>query len=203
MIPILPEGGNLAQLPPPWNLKKVTSCAAVLQNTPKFSLAPGARHRYHIFQSKKPRKTQNFLFAPLARRKMVDSWYGAPKKTCQLFNVLVVLPPSGKIPAGAHGSGTVLALCAWQGPCWPPAWGCLADPCCPVIAQKAPELIFEKLEVTFSNRKWIFMTGNMTFINHWMWFWCFIGTFACSNTSKTAFLHINCAKMRFMTPKVT
>ena len=29
--------------------------------------------------------------------------YGAPKK-CQIFKVLVVLPPSGKIPAGAYGA---------------------------------------------------------------------------------------------------
>ena len=32
---------------------------------------------------------------------MVDFLYGAPK-TCQFFKVLVVLPPSGKISAGAH-----------------------------------------------------------------------------------------------------
>ena len=87
-------GGTLA--PPPWNLKKVTSYAAVLQNTPKFSLAPGARHRYHIFQSKKPRKTQNFLFAPLARRKMVDSWYGAPKKRVNFLMCWWFCPPLEK-----------------------------------------------------------------------------------------------------------
>ena len=86
-------GGALA---PPWNLKKVTSYAAVLQNTPKFSLAPGARHRYHIFQSKKPRKTQNFLFAPLARRKMVDSWYGAPKKRVNFLMCWWFCPPLEK-----------------------------------------------------------------------------------------------------------
>ena len=33
---------------------------------------------------------------------MVDFVHGAPK-TRQLFKVLVVLPPSGKISAGAHG----------------------------------------------------------------------------------------------------
>ena len=32
---------------------------------------------------------------------MVDFSYGAPK-TCQLFKVSVILPPSGKISAGAH-----------------------------------------------------------------------------------------------------
>ena len=89
------QGGGGA-LAPPWNLKKVTSYAAVLQNTPKFSLAPGARHRYHIFQSKKPRKTQNFLFAPLARRKMVDSWYGAPKKRVNFLMCWWFCPPLEK-----------------------------------------------------------------------------------------------------------
>ena len=43
-----------------------------------------------------------FSFAPSARRKMVDLLYGA-LKTCQLFKVSVVLPPSGKFFAGAHG----------------------------------------------------------------------------------------------------
>ena len=32
---------------------------------------------------------------------MVDFLYGEPK-TCQLFETSVVLPPSGKISAGAH-----------------------------------------------------------------------------------------------------
>ena len=40
-------------------------------------------------------------FAPWARRKMVDFLYGAPK-TCRLFKVSVILPPSGKISTGAH-----------------------------------------------------------------------------------------------------
>ena len=44
---------------------------------------------------------QKFSFASSARLKMVDSVYGA-RKTCQFFNVSVVLPPSGKISAGAH-----------------------------------------------------------------------------------------------------
>ena len=40
MIPIRPEGGNLAQLPPPWNLKMMMSYAASVQNNLKFLLAP-------------------------------------------------------------------------------------------------------------------------------------------------------------------
>ena len=46
-------------------------------------------------------KTQKFSFAPSARPKMVDFLYAAPK-TCRLFEVSVILPPSGKISAGAH-----------------------------------------------------------------------------------------------------
>ena len=47
-----------------------------------------------------------------------------------------------------------------------------------------------------SNRKWHVKTGSkflwpkMTFMRRWMWFWCFIWTFACSKASKTTFLHI-------------
>ena len=38
---------------------------------------------------------------------MVNFLYGAPK-TCQLFKVSVVLPPSGKISAGAHACASLL-----------------------------------------------------------------------------------------------
>ena len=83
--------------------KKMTSYAAVLQNTLKFSLAPSALTTNNLYFSlKRRKKTQKFSFAPSARRKMVDFLYGAPK-TCQLFKVSVVLPPYGKISAGAHG----------------------------------------------------------------------------------------------------
>ena len=88
---------------PPWNLKKMTSYVAVLQNTLNFSLAPTALAPHTLYFSLKRReKTQKFSFAPSARRKKVDFLYGAPK-TCRLFKVSVILPPSGKISAGAHG----------------------------------------------------------------------------------------------------
>ena len=96
-------GGKGGHLPPPPGFEKMTSDAAVLQNTLKFSLAPSALALDTLYFSLKRReKTQKFSFAPSARRKMVDILYGAPK-TCRLFKVSVILPPSGKISAGAHG----------------------------------------------------------------------------------------------------
>ena len=80
----------------------MTSYAAVLQNILKLSLAPAALAIETLYFSvKRAKKTQKFSFAPPARRKTVDFLYGAPK-TCQLFKASVVLPPSGKISAGAH-----------------------------------------------------------------------------------------------------
>ena len=103
-----PQGGQGGTCPP-WNLKKMTSYAAVLQNALKFSLAPSALAIDALYLSlKRRKKRKNF-------RKMVDFWYGAPK-TCRFFNVLVVLPPSGKISAGAHATdwanhNTKLKIC--------------------------------------------------------------------------------------------
>ena len=98
------RGARGALAPPPLGFEKMTSYAAVLQNILKFSLAPSALALYTLYFSLKCReKTQKFSFAPLARRKMVDFLYGAPK-TCRLFKVSVILPPSGKISAGAHGT---------------------------------------------------------------------------------------------------
>ena len=83
----------------------MTSYAAVLQNTLKFSLVPSALAIDTLYFSLKRReKTQKFSFAPSARRKMVDVLYDAPK-TCQLFEVTVVLPRSGKFTAGTHAHG--------------------------------------------------------------------------------------------------
>ena len=42
MIPICPEGGNLAQLPPTWNLKMMMSYAPFMHNIVKLFLAPWA-----------------------------------------------------------------------------------------------------------------------------------------------------------------
>ena len=62
-------GGALA----PLEFEKMTSYAAVLQNTLKFSLAPTALALDTLYFSLKRReKTQKFSFAPWARRKMVD-----------------------------------------------------------------------------------------------------------------------------------
>ena len=101
--PWAPAGGQGGgTCPPPWNLKKMTSYAAVLKNTPNFSLAPSALALDTLYFSlKRRKKRKNFRLRLRRAEKMVIFWYGAPK-TCQLFKVSVVLPPSGKISAGAH-----------------------------------------------------------------------------------------------------
>ena len=83
---------------------------------PSYEIPFGARYRYSIFQSKTSRKTQKFSFAPSARRKMVGFLYGA-QKTCQLFEALVVLPPSGKISAGAHDCSISPVVIVRTAPC--------------------------------------------------------------------------------------
>ena len=105
-----PQGGKWAHLPPtPLEFEKMTSYAAVLRNTLKFSLAPSALALATLYFSLKPReKTQKFSFAPSARSKVVDFLYGAPK-TCRLLKLSVILPPSGKISAGAHVCMHILA----------------------------------------------------------------------------------------------
>ena len=97
-----PQGGQRGHLPPPLEFEKMTSYAAVLQNTPKLSLAPPALATNALYFSLKRRKKQTFSFASSTGRKVVDFLYGAPK-TRQRFKVSVILPPSGKISAGAHG----------------------------------------------------------------------------------------------------
>ena len=96
-------------------INSMTSYAAVLQNTLKFSLAPSALALVTLYFSLKRReKRKKFSFAPSARRKMVDFLYGVPK-TCRLFKASVILPPSGKISAGAHATNAqhvpVLCIC--------------------------------------------------------------------------------------------
>ena len=78
-----PQGGQEGHLPPPWNLKKMTSYAAVLRNTLNFWLASSALAIDTLYFNLKQRKknAQN-SFATSARRKMVNFLYGAPK-TCQ------------------------------------------------------------------------------------------------------------------------
>ena len=93
--------------PPTWNLKNDVICCRPTTYPKIFARAFGDRYRYRIFQSKTREKTRKFSLAPPARRKMVDFLYGAPK-TCQLFETSVVLPPSGKISAGAHAYNDVL-----------------------------------------------------------------------------------------------
>ena len=78
------------------------SYAAVLEKTLKFSLAPSALAIDTPYFSLKRRKKRKIF---RLRRRRAEKWsiflHGAPK-TCQLFKVSVVLPPSGKISAGAH-----------------------------------------------------------------------------------------------------
>ena len=89
------QGGKGEGHLPPLEFKKMTSYAAVLQNTLKFSLEPSALalDTLHFSLKRREKNAKNF----------VDLLYGAPK-TCRLFKVSVILPPSGKISAGAHGS---------------------------------------------------------------------------------------------------
>ena len=85
LVPLAPAGGGKGGLAPPLEFEKMTSYIAVLQNTLKCSIAPSALALDTLYFSLKRReKSQMFLFAPSARRKMVDLLYGAPK-TCRLF----------------------------------------------------------------------------------------------------------------------
>ena len=81
------KGGTCAS---PWNLKKMTSYAAVLQNTLKFSLAP-------------------LVLA-------IDTLYFSPFfLQCRFFEVSVILPPSEKISAGAHEwAWMICGMLTWQ-----------------------------------------------------------------------------------------
>ena len=75
---------------PPLEFKKnMTSCAAVLQNTLKFSLAPQALAKNDPYFSLKGKKAQQFSL------KSGRFLHGAPK-TRYFFKVLVVLPPLEK-----------------------------------------------------------------------------------------------------------
>ena len=70
-------GGTRGALAP-FEFDKMTSYAAFLQNTLKFSLAPSALVLDTLYFSLKRReKTQKFSLAPSARRKMVNFLYGA------------------------------------------------------------------------------------------------------------------------------
>ena len=85
------RGGNLGQLPPTPNLKMMTSYAVSVQNTIKFSLAPPALASNNSKLNLKRRKIRkNFRCAE-----------SAPKNR-SFLSVHAVLPPSGKISAGAH-----------------------------------------------------------------------------------------------------
>ena len=86
------QGGHL----PPLEFEKMTSYAAVLQNTLKFSLAPTALAIDTLYFSlKRAKKCKIFRLRLWRVEKMVDFLYGAPK-TCQLFKMSVVLPPLWK-----------------------------------------------------------------------------------------------------------
>ena len=76
---------------PPWNLKIMTSYAVPVENTLKFSLAPSALALFTLKLRLKRRKIAKIFVRA----------FGAPKNR-SFLSVLAVLPPSGKIPAGAH-----------------------------------------------------------------------------------------------------
>ena len=87
-----PEGGQPgAVAPPPWNLKMMTSYAVPMENTLKFSVAPSVLASITLKLSLKRRKVA----------KLFVRAFGEPKNR-SLLSVHAVLPPSGKIPAGAH-----------------------------------------------------------------------------------------------------
>ena len=115
------RGANLGQLPPPWNLKMMTSYAVPVENTLKFSLAPSAL-KSNIVSSRgfaplwknscgrpchRPSAlASNTLKSSLERRKnreILVRAFGAPKNR-SFLSVHTGLPPSGKIPAGVHDS---------------------------------------------------------------------------------------------------
>ena len=54
------RGGNLGQLPPPWNLKMITSYDVPVENTLRFSLAPSALPSNTLKFSLKRRNRENF-----------------------------------------------------------------------------------------------------------------------------------------------
>ena len=92
------RGARGALAPPPWNFKKWRNIL------PSYKIPQNFRSRLrrspeipYIFQSKTSQKTQKVSFAP-----------SGAAKTCQLFKVLGVFPPSGKISAGAHA-----CTCTW------------------------------------------------------------------------------------------
>ena len=78
-------GGARGEALAPLEFEKMTSCAAVLRNTLKFSLAPSALALDTLYFSLKRRKKRKDFRLRLRRaEKMVIFLYGAPK-TCQLF----------------------------------------------------------------------------------------------------------------------
>ena len=86
------KGGHL----PPLEFEKMTSYAAVLQNTLKFSLAPSALAIDTLyFSPKRRKKTQKFSFAPSARRKMVI-FCTARRKRVNFFKCRWLCPPLEK-----------------------------------------------------------------------------------------------------------
>ena len=90
------RGGQPGAVAPPWNLKMMTSYAVPVENTLEFVLAPSAL-------------ASNTFKLSLKRRKIAKisvRAFGAPKNR-SFLSVHAGLPPSGKIPAGAHGFGAM------------------------------------------------------------------------------------------------
>ena len=96
------RGGKGGHLSPSLEFEKNDVMCCCPTKYPKFfARAYGARLKYPIFQSKTAQKNAKIFVCAFGAPKKVNFLYGAPK-TCQLFYVSVILPPSGKISAGAH-----------------------------------------------------------------------------------------------------
>ena len=85
----------------PLEFEKMTSYAAVLQNTLKFSLAPSVLAIDTLYFSLKHRKNAHIFVGALGAPKTGRFFVRRPK-TDQLFQVVVVSPPLEKISASAH-----------------------------------------------------------------------------------------------------
>ena len=99
------QGGGTC--PPPLEFEKMTSYAAVLQNTLNFSLAPSALalHTLYLSLKRRKKKRKNFRLR-LRRAKKWSIFFVRRAENVSAFSKCWWFchpPHSGKISAGAHG----------------------------------------------------------------------------------------------------
>ena len=91
-----PQGGQGGHLPPPLEFEKMTSYAAVLQNTLKFSLAPSALAIDTLYFSlKRAKKCKNFRLR-LRRAEKCSIFCTARRKGVNFFKCRWFCPPLEK-----------------------------------------------------------------------------------------------------------